>query len=58
MSWGHLHLLLNHVPVIGTLLGLLLLLVGVWQKERRAQEGDVRLIRPYCACNCSRISDR
>ena len=33
MSWGHLHLLLNHVPVIGTLLGLLLLLVAFGRKS-------------------------
>ena len=35
MSWGHLHLLLNHVPVIGTVLGLLLLLVAF---TRRSEE--------------------
>ena len=29
MSSIHLHLLLNHVPVIGTVLGVLLLLAGV-----------------------------
>lgn len=33
MSWGHLHLLLNHVPVIGTLLALLLLLVAFVRKS-------------------------
>jgi uncharacterized membrane protein len=33
MSWGHLHLLLNHVPVIGTVLGLLLLLVAFARKS-------------------------
>ena len=33
MSWGHVHLLLNHVPVIGTFLGLLLLLVAFVRKS-------------------------
>ena len=33
MSWGHVHLLLNHIPVIGTLLALLLLLVAFVRKS-------------------------
>jgi uncharacterized membrane protein len=33
MSWGHLHLLLNHFPVIGTVLGLLLLLMAFARKS-------------------------
>ena len=33
MSWGHVHLLLNHIPVIGTLVGLLLLLVAFARKS-------------------------
>ena len=33
MSWGHVHLLLNHIPVIGTFLGLLLLLVAFVRKS-------------------------
>lgn len=33
MSWGHVHLLLNHVPVIGTFLCLLLLLVAFGRKS-------------------------
>jgi uncharacterized membrane protein len=38
MSWGHLHLLLNHVPVIGTLLGLLLLLVAFGRKSEELKK--------------------
>ncbi len=38
MSWGHLHLLLNHVPVIGTLLGLLLLLVAFGRKNEELKK--------------------
>ena len=38
MSWGHLHLLLNHVPVIGTLLGLLLLLVAFVRKSEELKK--------------------
>lgn len=38
MSWGHLHLLLNHVPVIGTFLGLLLLLVAFVRKSEELKK--------------------
>ena len=38
MSWGHLHLLLNHVPVIGTLLGLMLLLVAFGRKSEELKK--------------------
>jgi uncharacterized membrane protein len=38
MSWGHLHLLLNHVPVIGTLLGLLLLLLAFVRKSEELKK--------------------
>ena len=38
MSWGHLHLLLNHVPVIGTLLALLLLLVAFVRKSEELKK--------------------
>ena len=38
MSWGHLHLLLNHVPVIGTFLGLLLLLVAFMRKSEELKK--------------------
>lgn len=38
MSWGHLHLLLNHVPVIGTFLGLLLLLVAFGRKSEELKK--------------------
>ncbi|HEX7296863.1 MAG TPA: hypothetical protein VF251_13995, partial [Pyrinomonadaceae bacterium] len=33
MSWIHLHLLLNHAPVVGTFIGLLLLLVAFLMKS-------------------------
>lgn len=33
MSGVHLHLLLNHVPIIGTVGSLLLLIVAMWQKS-------------------------
>ena len=41
MSWGYVHLLLNHVPVIGTILGLLLMLVAFVRKseELKQEEG-------------------
>ena len=33
MNWAHVHLLLNHVPVIGVVFGFLLLLLGVVRKS-------------------------
>ena len=38
MSWGHVHLLLNHVPVIGTFLCLLLLLVAFVRKSEELKK--------------------
>ena len=38
MSWGHLHLLLNHVPVIGTFLALLLLIVAFVRKSEELKK--------------------
>ncbi len=32
-SWPHLHLMLNHIPVLGTLFGLALLAVSIWQES-------------------------
>ena len=33
MNTTHVHLLLNHIPVLGTAFGLLILLIGVWRKS-------------------------
>ncbi len=38
MSWVHLHLLLNHVPVMGTFLGLLFLLVAFFLKSEELKK--------------------
>lgn len=38
MSWGHVHLLLNHIPVIGTFLALLLLLVAFVRKSEELKK--------------------
>ena len=38
MSWVHLHLLLNHVPVMGTFIGLLLLLVAFVRKSEELKK--------------------
>ncbi|MBI4442172.1 MAG: hypothetical protein HY649_02210 [Acidobacteria bacterium] len=35
MNWAHVHLVLNHIPIFGTLFGFLLLLVAV---SRRSEE--------------------
>lgn len=33
MSGAHIHLLLNHIPVIGILIGLVIFTLGVWRKN-------------------------
>ena len=33
MNWPHLHLILNHVPVLGTMFGLALLVWGSWRRN-------------------------
>lgn len=37
MNWAHLHLLLNHVPVLGTLFGLALLTWGMLRRNEAIQ---------------------
>ena len=32
MNWAHVHLLINHIPVLGTLFGTLLLVFGIVKK--------------------------
>jgi len=33
MNWAYVHLLVNHVPVLGTIFGLLLLAAGLWRRK-------------------------
>ena len=33
MNWAHVHLLINHIPVLGTLFGALLLVFGIVKKN-------------------------
>lgn len=37
MNWAHIHLILNHVPVLGTLFGLVLLAWGMWRRHEPTQ---------------------
>lgn len=37
MNWPHLHLMLNHVPVLGTLFGMLLLAYGIVRRHDTVQ---------------------
>lgn len=37
MNWAHIHLMLNHVPVLGTVFGLALLAWGVVRRDARLQ---------------------
>lgn len=44
MSWGYLHLVLNHVPVIGTFLGLLFLLVAFVRNSEELKKVTLALL--------------
>lgn len=37
MNWPHLHLMLNHIPVLGTAFGMALLAWGLWRHDRSVQ---------------------
>ena len=37
MNWSHVHLLLNHVPVLGTIFGLALIAWGLWRRDQAIQ---------------------
>lgn len=41
MDWVHVHLLLNHVPVVGTIIGLLLLLAAVVRKSDELKKASL-----------------
>lgn len=44
MTWAHLHLALNHVPVIGILIGLLLLGFGIFRGSRELTRSSFWLL--------------
>lgn len=37
-SWPHIHLMLNHIPVLATLFGLVLLAVSIWQESEELKK--------------------
>lgn len=37
MNWAHVHLMLNHVPVLGTVFGLALLAWAMWRRDESLQ---------------------
>ncbi|HEV2670512.1 MAG TPA: hypothetical protein VGU74_05425 [Gemmatimonadales bacterium] len=37
MNWPHVHLMLNHVPVLGTVFGFALLAWGLWRRDTMLQ---------------------
>lgn len=37
MNWPHIHLMLNHVPVLGAVFGLALLAYGMWRRNESLQ---------------------
>ncbi len=44
MNATHLHLLLNHLPVLGTLFGLGLLLFGIWRKSTELKKTSLGVL--------------
>jgi hypothetical protein len=44
MDSTHVHLLLNHVPVIGILIGTIFLMYGIWQKNNSIQKMSLATI--------------
>ena len=40
MNLTHLHLALNHIPVLGTAFGLALLIFGIWQKSNELKNRE------------------
>ena len=47
MNGAHLHLLINHIPVLGTFFGLALLAFGVWKRSddlRKAALGTLVIV--------------
>ena len=41
MNWAHVHLMLNHLPVLGTIFGLLLLAWAVVRRDERLQRAGL-----------------
>lgn len=44
MSYTHIHLLLNHFPIIGSMIGTVLLLLGIWKKNSMIQQVSLALL--------------
>jgi uncharacterized membrane protein len=44
MSAAHVHLALNHVPVLGTLFGAALLAYGLWRRQEAVQRASLGLL--------------
>ena len=44
MTAAHLHLALNHIPVLGTLLGTVLLAYGLWQRQEPVRDVSLGLL--------------
>jgi uncharacterized membrane protein len=41
MDAAHIHLLLNHVPILGTIFGLLLLIYGMWRNSDQVKRASL-----------------
>ena len=55
MHWAHVHLLVNHIPVFGTLFSLLLLAEALWkgtEELKRGMAGESRATAAHSASYC------
>ena len=41
MDAAHIHLLLNHIPILGTIFGLLLLCYGIWKHSDEIKKASL-----------------
>lgn len=41
MDAAHIHLLLNHIPILGTIFGLLLLIYGMWRNSDQVKRASL-----------------
>ncbi len=44
MNWAHVHLLINHIPVLGTLFGALLLVFGIVKKNEEIKRVSLGIL--------------
>ena len=46
MNWAHVHLMLSHLPVVGTIFGVLLLLLALLRKSEELKRVSLGVFEP------------